>query len=172
MPVSYSIDATLGVIFLEASDLVRDEDLLGTVKGFSSDPHFSKDLRLLGDFTGITVNRMSSSGMSRCAQLNPFGEHSRRAILVKGPAEFGMFRVYEAYCSLNNKSAPHIFQGREAAIEFLNKDVPPSRHLSLEDSGTSSPGNSSTQRAQNSAAVLANEGKHAWTGQFYGGERT
>lgn len=132
MPVSFSIDSKLGVILLHARGVLRDEDLIGAFRGLNSDPCFGQDLRLLGDFSGITENHLTSQGISRCAQLNPFREGARQAVVVRGAAEFGMFRMYEAYCSINQKAAPQIFKQCAEAVDYLNKGVSPSFHLSLE----------------------------------------
>jgi len=132
MPVSFSINSKLGVILLHARGVLRDEDLIGALRDLNAEPRFCQQLRLLGDFSGITENHLTSQGISRCAQLNPFREGARQAVVVRGAAEFGMFRMYEAYCSLNQKAAPHIFKLREEAIDYLNKGMSPSLHL-IED---------------------------------------
>ena len=54
---------------------------------------------------------------------------SRRAVLISGLVDYGVFRIYEAYCDIRGVAAPRSFQSRAKALEFLNEGFAPEKHI-------------------------------------------
>jgi hypothetical protein len=79
----------------------------------AGDPAYCREYRFFCDFVGVTENRTSSKSMSLIPKILPHAPPSRGVILFKWTApNFGMFRIYEAYCAVNGFCVPHGFHDR------------------------------------------------------------
>jgi len=130
MPFEYHIDVHLGVVFFTAKDPITDEELIAAVRAVNADPLFDPGMRLLSDYSTVTVGRISSQSMKECGRINRFSKGARCAIVLKNTLHYGMYRMYGAYSSLSNNPIPNGFMSRREAVDFLNEGLPADRHIS------------------------------------------
>lgn len=129
MPISCSIDLNLNAAFAVASGVVTDEEVIPAMSALYSDPRFHPDMRHLADWTQVTENHASGETLAQLARISKFSPRARRAILVKGDLEFGLFRVFHAYMSLQKLSQLRVFRNRAEALGWLNEAIELEKHI-------------------------------------------
>jgi len=122
MPATYRLDLTNRVVWSLAWGALTDEELQAHSKTLRADPRFEAEFRQLQDLTGVDTSAVTSSGLTRLTQMNPFGKRARRAVLVSSDVAFGLARMHE---QMRGDSADElqVFRDRAAALEWLG--LPP-----------------------------------------------
>jgi hypothetical protein len=122
MPIEYSIDSDLGVVFTTASDVLTENELLDHKRKLISDPNFKPGFVELSDVRLISDLAISPSGLEAfVAQDESDAElltDYRLAIVVSGALEFGMGAMYEMM-SRENGTNVRIFRDLGLAREWL-----------------------------------------------------
>lgn len=122
MPIEYSIDKDLGVIFTTASEVLTESELLEHKRKLISDPNFNPGFVELSDVREISDLAISASGIERLlAQDESDAEllkGYKLAIVVSGALEFGMGVLYEM-TSRENVMNVRIFRDFDQAKEWL-----------------------------------------------------
>ncbi len=126
MPWSHHIDTRLGAIFTVATGVLTNEDLKAGFAQLFCDPDFHPDLRLFGDYTGVTGLRIDAASLASLASKLPFSEKARRAFLVRDPTVAGTSHFYRS-----NMPSGHlrVFYYRSEAITWLNEGVASDKRL-------------------------------------------
>jgi hypothetical protein len=122
MPIQYSIDEDLGVVFTTAYDVLTEDELFEHKRKLISDPKFKPGFVELSDVRFISDLAISPSGLEAfVAQDKSDAEHLKDfklAIVVSGALEFGMGSMYEMMSRENNASV-RIFRELGQAKEWL-----------------------------------------------------
>ncbi len=129
MPFEYRIDTHLGVVFFTAKEPITDEELIAAVRAVNADPLFDPGMRLLSDYSAVSLGQISSASTKECGRINRFSRGSRCAIVLRNALQYGMYRMYSAYTSLSNNPIPNGFMSRAEAVEFLNEGFPPDKRI-------------------------------------------
>ncbi len=122
MPITYSIDNSLGVIFEVWRGHITVESLGEYWKAYLANPDVMKCRRTLADireseiaFTGAEIsNAITSIVVPRLG-----GKTWRTAILVAAPVQFGISRQYQAFAELYSEDS--IFYNYDSALDWLTK---------------------------------------------------
>jgi hypothetical protein len=122
MPAMYRLDLANRVVWSRAWGVVTDEELDAHSRALRADPRFDPGFRQLQDLTGITEPRATPGGLQLLAQINPFGKHARRAVLVASDVVFGLARMHEQLRS-DAGDELQVFRGRAEALAWLG--LPP-----------------------------------------------
>ncbi len=122
MPITYSIDEDLGVVFTTASEVLTEDELLQHKRRVVSDPKFKPGFVELSDVRSISDLAISASGLERfVAQDDSDSERLqgyKLAIVVSGALEFGMGAMYEMMSVENNRDV-RIFRDVGLARDWL-----------------------------------------------------
>ena len=122
MPIKYSIDEDLGVVFTTASDVLTEAELLEHKRRVVSDPKFKPGFVELSDVRSISDLAISASGLEKfVAQDESDSERLKDfklAIVVSGALEFGMGVMYEMLSRQNDKNV-RIFRDLRLAKDWL-----------------------------------------------------
>lgn len=122
MPINYSIDDDLKVIFTTASGVLTEKELLEHKRKVIADPKFKPGFVELSDVRFISDLEISASGLERfVAQDDSDSERLKDfklAIVVSGALEFGMGTMYELMSRENNRNV-RIFRDLRLAKDWL-----------------------------------------------------
>lgn len=122
MPITYSIDKDLGVVFTTASEVLTENELLEHKQKLISDPNFEpgfvelSDVRFISDLaiSPSSIETFVAQDASDAERLKDF----KLAIVVSGALEFGMGTMYEMM-SRENATNVRIFRDLGQAKEWL-----------------------------------------------------
>lgn len=120
MPVDYSIDPALGVVFSRWSGLVTTSEIIANAEQLREDPEFEgnySELVDMRDFSGTDATSACLDGIIR--RVDPYSVVSRHAVLAPGRAAFGIARMYQ------------ILRGEGANCEVFRKEEEARRWLGL-----------------------------------------
>ena len=96
MPVDYTIDKSLKMVFSKAYGIMIDEDVYAHQERLRDDPDFDPGFSQLADCTKVTkADDLSSDAMYELARRNPFGEGSKRAFVAPKNLLFGLIRMFQ-----------------------------------------------------------------------------
>jgi hypothetical protein len=125
MPCSYTIDTTREVVLLRAEGILADEELNSLCRDIADDSGYRPEFRFFCDLTQVTKNRLSANSLGHIPKILKHSPQARCVILFTWRLlDFGMFRMYEAYCMVSGFSVPRCFHSREEALACLNEGVP------------------------------------------------
>jgi hypothetical protein len=128
MPCTYAIDSDREVVVIRAEGVFTDQELLALSRKIAADLRYHSEYRFFCDFTQVTRNRLSADSLGYVPTLLKHSPASRCVILfAKKLLDLGMFRMYEAYCSIKGTSLPQGFHERGKALACLNEGVPPGK---------------------------------------------
>jgi len=74
---------------------VTDRELLAHVRALTIDPRFVRNLHQLADLRDVADVEVTAATIREMANLNPYGDGSRRAVVVTSDLLFGMARMYQ-----------------------------------------------------------------------------
>ncbi len=122
MPISYSIDKNLGVVFTTATGRLTEEELLEDKRRLTSDPEFSPELVELSDIRAVTDLAITPEGVARMVMQDADDADKlstyKLAIVVSEEVAFGLGRMYE---SMTHENMPNvrIFRDMDEARGWL-----------------------------------------------------
>lgn len=115
MPISYAIDPKLDLVHVRWVGVVSYESALAHHQALADDPDFHPAMRQFTDASRAMLPY--NSGKVRALALrSPFGEGSRRAVVVSTDAIFGASRMYAAQVPAGEL---YVFRNREDALDWL-----------------------------------------------------
>jgi hypothetical protein len=124
MPCCYIIDEDKELVILVAEGVSTDDEMIAVTRKLAGEPKYCREFRFFCDFIRVTENRTSSKAMSLIPTVLKHSTKSRCVILFQWTAlNYGMFRMFEAYCMLNGYCVPYCFHDREQALACLNEGV-------------------------------------------------
>ena len=96
MPAVYRIDTSIPMIFSRAHGEITEADVLDHARRLSADADFQPGYNQLVDLLDITKIILSVADMHVIARRTAiFNEQSRRAIIARKDAVYGMARMYQ-----------------------------------------------------------------------------
>jgi hypothetical protein len=95
MPCSYTIDLARSLVLSRGWGVLTDGELLAHVRALTIDPRFVRSFHQLADLRDVADVEVSASTIREMARLNPYGDGSRRAVVVTSDVLFGMARMYQ-----------------------------------------------------------------------------
>jgi len=120
MPMTYRIDLANCVVWTRAWGELTDEELVAHARHLRADPRFAPNFRQFFSAEASTGGAagVSREGLRQAAQLNPFGEGARRAVVADNDVAVGLARMYEM---MRGDAADVMmgFRDRAAALEWL-----------------------------------------------------
>lgn len=128
MAITYTIDSKREVVVARARGTITDGEVIATARKIMSDAGIRPDFRFLADGGEVERVAVTTAGIREIAKLVILSGRYRRVILLrKCPADFGLARMYQAYCDLAGSHAPLIFRDRKEALGCLNEGMPPEK---------------------------------------------
>ena len=118
MPCSYTIDLTRALVLSRGWGVLTDGELLAHVRALTVDPRFVRNFYQLADLRDVADVEVSAATIREMARLNPYGDGSRRAVVVTSDVLFGMARMYQI---LRDEPTDQleIFRELDAALRWL-----------------------------------------------------
>lgn len=118
MAADYRIDRIRECVFSNASGFLTDEDLLGHQRRLMRDADFRSHLNQLWDLHDLDRIDISANAIRTLARNNPFGNGSRRALVVDSPLSYGLARMFQVYAD-ESPDEVEIFKDHGTAIDWL-----------------------------------------------------
>ena len=116
MPVSYTIEPRLHLVVASCQPPVTYQQLLGFMAALREDPDFEPSMRQLTDARWL-LSSYSGDEIRGLARSSPYGEGSRRAIVVSSEAIYGAARMYGAQIRAGKIG---VFKSVDDAIAWLD----------------------------------------------------
>ena len=118
MAFAYLVDAGQSLVLTRGFGVLTDADLLNHVRGLRAEAAFHGGMCQVADFRDVSEIAISSGGIRALAALNPFGQGSRRAVVVASDYAYGMARMYQMIREPSQDEL-EIFRGLEHALDWL-----------------------------------------------------
>jgi len=93
VPVDYTIDKKLGVVFTRAWGKLTDEDAFDYQRRLSVDSEFDPNFRQLADLSLVETFLVTSNGIQTLIDEDCWAPDSRRAFVSPSDLLFGMTRM-------------------------------------------------------------------------------
>lgn len=120
MPATYRLDLALRVVWSRGWGALRDDELAAHSRALRADPRFEPSFRQIQDLTDVATFDVTSAGLRLVAQLNPFGEGARRAVVVPSDVGFGLARMHEQIRMGDAADQLRVFRELRSAMEWLD----------------------------------------------------
>lgn len=118
MPIAYTIDRSLRVIFTTADNVLTDQDWMRHHERLRNHPTFEADFDQLLDFRSVEDCRLTPEVIRITSVKSIFRRHSHQAFVAVNNLTFGMCRMYEMLCARHDLRI-EVFRDIQAAKEWL-----------------------------------------------------
>lgn len=119
MPAYYKIDKERRLVLSTFSGVVTMADGLGHQDKLLQDPDFDPSFSQLIDYRHVTKIKLGPEDLRILAQRSIFSPESRRAMLVKSDAAFGLARKFEALRESFGEKGIRVFRDLEDALDWI-----------------------------------------------------
>jgi hypothetical protein len=119
MPAFYKIDKERRLVLSSGAGTFTLADALGHQEKLAGDPDFDPSFSQLMDFSHITGFDIDADGVRRLAQRSIFSPHSRRAIIMKSEAAYGLARMFEILREAAGEHGIHVFRNLDEALDWI-----------------------------------------------------
>ena len=123
MPYTYKIDAYQDVVHVRAEGVIADSEFVSISRSIASDPQYHPGIRVFSDYSGVTRNDLSAVSARLVTEILRPSSIARHGVLVRSLVDFGMVRMYQAFCDMHESSFPCPFYSREEVLAYLNHGV-------------------------------------------------
>ncbi len=120
MPLDYAIDHDAHIVETRASGTLTWSDLQGLRDRLAADREFSRDLKQIFDLSGAREIAFTGEQIRAVAQASIFRPGTRRAFVAATSTQWGIARMLQAYCELQEQVAG-VFRDRTQAREWLSE---------------------------------------------------
>lgn len=121
MPFNSVIDANRHLVVTTGSGILTGEEGLACCVQLKERPDFDPAFNQLLDLSLATQFDATPSELQLIASQPLFSKGSRRAIVAKQPAIFGLARMFESYRSISSVGEQvMVFSERQQALEWLD----------------------------------------------------
>jgi len=117
MPISNHIDVARGTVSSTFSGAVTVEEVRALAEALRDDPDFRPDLNQMIDLRATEV-AISTDDIKGLARISPFGEGSRRALVVASDVLFGLSRICEIWGEESGAEVD-VFKDYQEAMAWL-----------------------------------------------------
>jgi len=126
LPVSYSIDLQLPLVYTVFSGEVTDADFVEHLRSLYADPRFDSAMPELVDLREVTEVNVSSDMIPSSARWTLHSPYARRAVVAPTDFLFGLSRMYESYRGEMGEGQFKVFRSIQPALAWLSlKEEPP-----------------------------------------------
>ncbi len=119
MPVDIEIDVGLKRVVNRVSGALMGAELLNVQQRIRQHPNFLPDFTQLFDLSRATEVHVTAEDVRSIAAATPFCPTARRALVVSGPLQFGLARMFSSYIEANGGAA-RVCTTLDDALEWLN----------------------------------------------------
>ena len=119
MPIFYKIDKERRFVMSSVSGVMGIAEGLAHQQKIRNDPDFDPSYSQLMDFTHATRVDLTGEDVRRLAETTIFSPDSRRAILVRGDAEYGLARMFEILRETMGERGIRVFRDLDEALEWV-----------------------------------------------------
>lgn len=120
MPAGYTIDKARRLVMSFGSGVVTKTDIVAHRRKLMSDPDFDPSYSQIMDFSGVTDVDMEPSDIRDLATEHIFSPTSRRAIIAKTTAVYGLARIFEIHRDMRGERGIRVFRDREEAFAWVS----------------------------------------------------
>jgi len=117
MPVRYVIHKELRLVVSVGEGTLTIDELKAQQNRLLNDPDFDPTFDHFNDYTAVTGADMSVDELRAYASRQVFSPTSRRAVVARQPAVFGLSRVFEVWHE--ERSQVGVFYDRNEALKWL-----------------------------------------------------
>jgi hypothetical protein len=119
MPVDYTIDKSLKMVFSVAHGELTDQDVFSHQEKLRNDPDFDPNYSQLADCTKVTkAEDLSTDAIYELARRNPFTVKSKRAFVAPKKLLYGLLRMFQIL-TVDYADDLNVFKELSEAREFL-----------------------------------------------------
>jgi hypothetical protein len=119
MPAFYKIDKERKLVLTTGSGFLTKQEVFTLQNQMLNDPDFDPSFSQLADYAQLTRTDIRIADLRVIAQRDVFSIHSRRAIIVKGNAAFGLAKIFELYRELAGARGIRVFRNIDEALDWL-----------------------------------------------------
>ena len=123
VPYTYKIDTDQDIVHLRAEGTITDSESVSVSRAIASDPQCHPGIRVFSDYSGVTRNDLSAVSMRLVTDILKPSSTARHGVLVRRLTDFGVVRMYQAFCDMHEKNFPCPFYSREEVLAYLNHGV-------------------------------------------------
>jgi len=114
MPAEYDIDPTRGLVRTRAWGELTDGDVLEYYRRLSVEPAFRPTYSQLCDLRAVTRIATTPATLRDLARSKIFAPSSHRAFVTRPEADFGLARMFQAFCEQEGTTIGVFLQLEEA----------------------------------------------------------
>lgn len=114
MPAEYEINAERRLVITHASGILSDFDVLDYYRRLKADPRFDAAFNQLCDLRPVTRIATAPETLRELARNKIFSPTARRAFITQSGADFGLARMFQAFCEIEGTSIGVFKDSREA----------------------------------------------------------
>jgi hypothetical protein len=119
VPAGYTIDKARRLVISSGSGVVTKADLVAHRRKLMSDPAFDPDYSQIMDFSDVTDVEVEASDIREMATEHVFSPTSRRAIIVRTDATYGLARLFEIHRDMRGERGIRVFRNREEGLAWV-----------------------------------------------------
>jgi hypothetical protein len=123
MPATYEIDVTRGLVLSRAWGELTDEDVVEYYRRLRTEPAFRSTFNQLCDMRTVTHIATAPATLRELARTKIFAATARRAFVTKADADYGIARMFQAFCELEGTTIG-VFQRLEDAQAWVGLNPP------------------------------------------------
>ncbi|HEV2289821.1 MAG TPA: hypothetical protein VGR81_12820 [Candidatus Acidoferrales bacterium] len=120
MPTAYTIDKTRRLVLSSASGVVTKAELVTHRRALTRDPDFDPNYSQIMDFSEVTDVDVEASDIRDLAIEHVFSTTSRRAIIARTSAVYGLARLFEIHRDMRGERGIRVFRDREEAFAWVS----------------------------------------------------
>lgn len=122
MPAGYTIDKARRIVMSSGSGILTKADLIAHRRKLTSDPDFDPDYSQVMDFSDVMDVDVEASDIREMATEHVFSPASRRAIIVRTNAIYGLARIFEIHRDMRGERGVRVFRNREEGLAWALGD--------------------------------------------------
>ena len=125
MPATYTINLEKEIVLTRAHGVFTDAEFLALAHEIAGDPRFDPGMRMFSDFSKISKNLLSAKSLAEVPMVIRRAPDSRSAVVLNDRTlDYGLFRMYAAYCEGAKIRPPRSFHSHADALSYINEGVP------------------------------------------------
>jgi hypothetical protein len=122
MPLKYSIDKEQRLVVLTGTGNLTFDEVKEQQDRLLEDPDLNPDFDQLVDLTAVTVYAVTADEAVTLARRRVFSPASRRALVARDPATYGLARMMQTHRGIAKVQAEAgVFYDRKEALAWLGR---------------------------------------------------
>ena len=129
MPASFTLDRPRRLVYSRAWGALREQDLLqhaDSVRTLFDNGTLDGTWSQLADFSDVTsFDEVSSNGIRKLAERNPWPRTTRRVVLAPSALAFGLGRMYQLMLGAGESDRLQVVRTEAEALALLDAEGSP-----------------------------------------------